>query len=82
MTAGPVVPGRTDARRRVRLIPYRLVAYAATIAALTFLYGLVAVLLTYHLAARIRANPKISTLLGKAAGMFLIGFGIKLAISK
>ena len=55
---------------------------AATIAALTFLYGLVAVLLTYHLAARIRANPKISTLLGKAAGVFLIGFGIKLAISK
>ncbi|HEY3046604.1 MAG TPA: LysE family transporter [Polaromonas sp.] len=55
---------------------------AATIALLTFLYGLVAVLLTYYLAARIRANPRISTLLGKAAGMFLIGFGIKLAISK
>ncbi len=55
---------------------------AATIAALTFLYGLVAVLLTYYLAERIRANPKISTLLGKAAGVFLIGFGIKLAISK
>ena len=55
---------------------------AATIAALTFLYGLVAVLLTYYLAARIRANPKISTLLGKAAGVFLVGFGIKLAISK
>src|SRR3954452_20258051 len=35
MTAGPVVPGRTDARRRVRRIPYRLVAYAATIAALS-----------------------------------------------
>jgi threonine/homoserine/homoserine lactone efflux protein len=55
---------------------------AATIALLTFLYGLVAVLLTYYLAARIRANPRISTLLGNAAGMFLIGFGIKLAISK
>jgi threonine/homoserine/homoserine lactone efflux protein len=55
---------------------------AATIAVLTFLYGLVAVLLTYYLAERIRANPKISTTLEKAAGVFLIGFGIKLAISR
>ena len=55
---------------------------AATIATLTFLYGLIAVLLTYYLAERIRANPKISTALEKAAGVFLIGFGIKLAISK
>ena len=55
---------------------------AATIATLTFLYGLIAVLLTYFLAERIRANPKLSTLLQKAAGVFLIGFGIKLAVSK
>ena len=55
---------------------------ALTIAGLTFLYGLCSVLLTYFLAARIRANPKISTVLNKAAGVFLIGFGIKLAISK
>ena len=55
---------------------------AATIAVLTFLYGLVAVLLTYFLAARIRASPNISGLLQKAAGLFLIGFGIKLALSK
>lgn len=55
---------------------------AATIASLTFLYGLVAVLLTYFLAARIRANPKISASLEKAAGVFLIGFGVKLALSK
>ena len=55
---------------------------AATIATLTFLYGLAAVLLTTFLAARIRANPKISVLLEKAAGVFLIGFGVKLALSK
>jgi leucine efflux protein len=55
---------------------------AATIAALTFLYGLIAVLLTYFLAERIRANPKISATLEKAAGVFLIGFGLKLALSK
>jgi threonine/homoserine/homoserine lactone efflux protein len=55
---------------------------AATIAALTFLYGLTAVLLTWKLAERIRANPKISMTLEKAAGMFLIAFGIKLALSR
>lgn len=55
---------------------------AATIAVLTFVYGLAAVLLTYFLAARIRANPKISGLLQKAAGLFLIGFGLKLALDK
>ena len=55
---------------------------AATIAALTFLYGLGAVLLTYFLAERLRANPRVSALLEKAAGVFLIGFGIKLALSR
>lgn len=55
---------------------------AATIAALTFLYGLGMTLLTHHLAARMRANPGIGRALEKLAGTFLIGFGIKLAISK
>ena len=55
---------------------------ALTIAVLTFLYGLAAVLLTYFLAERIRANPKITDILQKSAGVFLIGFGIKLAVSK
>ena len=55
---------------------------AATIALLTFLYGLTSVLLTFFLAERIRANPKVSVFLNKAAGLFLIGFGLKLAISK
>ena len=55
---------------------------AATIALLTFLYGLTSVLLTTFFAERIRANPKVSSFLSKAAGVFLIGFGLKLAISK
>ncbi len=55
---------------------------AATVAALTFLYGLIAVLLTHHLAERMRANPFVARVLEKVAGVFLIGFGIKLAISK
>jgi threonine/homoserine/homoserine lactone efflux protein len=55
---------------------------AATIAFLTFLYGLVAVLLTHFLAERMRANPRIGRVLEKVAGVFLIGFGVKLAVSK
>jgi threonine/homoserine/homoserine lactone efflux protein len=55
---------------------------AATIATLTFLYGLGATLLTHFLAERVRANPMLSRVLEKVAGLFLVGFGIKLALSK
>ena len=56
-------------------------AMAVTIAALTFLYGLTSTLLTHFLAERIRANPRISAVLEKLAGVFLIAFGVKLAAS-
>jgi len=55
---------------------------AATIAALTFAYGLVLVLLTHHLAERVRANPIIGVILNKIAGALLIGFGLKLVLFK
>ncbi len=55
---------------------------AATIAALTFGYGLVVVLLTHRLAERMRARPVISRTLNRVAGVFLIGFGVKLALSR
>jgi leucine efflux protein len=55
---------------------------AATIAVLTFAYGLIVVLLTHHLAERMRANPVVGRILEKVAGAFLLGFGIKLAVSK
>ena len=55
---------------------------ALTIAVLTFVYGLVATLLTHSLAERMRANPAVSRVLNKLAGIFLIGFGVKLALSK
>jgi leucine efflux protein len=55
---------------------------ALTIAVLTFAYGLVATLLTHFLAERMRANPAVSRVLNKLAGIFLIGFGVKLALSK
>lgn len=55
---------------------------ALTIAVLTFLYGLGATLLTHFFAERIRANPTASRVLEKLAGVFLVGFGIKLALTK
>jgi len=55
---------------------------AVTIATLTFAYGLTVVLLTHFLAERLRANPLISRTLEKLAGIFLIGFGAKLALSR
>jgi len=58
------------------------VAMAATIAVLTFLYGLIAVLLTHFLAARLRARPWITRALNQVAGVCLVGFGIRLALSK
>jgi leucine efflux protein len=55
---------------------------AVTIAALTFAYGLVVVLLTHYLAERLRANPMVTRALEKLAGLLLLGFGIKLAFSR
>lgn len=55
---------------------------ALTIASLTLLYALVVVLLTRYLAQRLRAHPLIGRTLEKTAGMLLLGFGLKLALSK
>lgn len=55
---------------------------ALSIAALTFIYGLVATLLTHFLAERLRANPRISGALQKAAGVCLVAFGVKLAVTR
>lgn len=55
---------------------------AVTIAALTFAYGLIVVLLVHYLAERLRAQPWIGRVLEKTAGVFLIGFGLKLAVGK
>ena len=57
-------------------------AMAATIAALTFAYGAIVTVLTHRLASRLRADPRIGRVFGRAAGVFMIGFGIKLALSR
>lgn len=69
-----------DPERHQGLLTFGVMAI--TVAFLTFLYGLGAVLLTYFLAQRMRANPLIGRILEKVAGLFLIGFGIKLAVTK
>jgi len=55
---------------------------AATIASITFTYSAIVIALTHHLAERLRASPRIGQTLEKIAGTFLIGFGLKLALSK
>jgi threonine/homoserine/homoserine lactone efflux protein len=69
-----------DPQTHLGLISFGVMA--ATIAGLTFLYGVGMTLLTYHLAERMRTHPAIGRVLEKLAGIFLVGFGIKLAISK
>jgi leucine efflux protein len=55
---------------------------AATIAVLGLIYCIAVVLITHFMAERIRSNPSITNVLQKLAGVFLIGFGVKLALSK
>ncbi len=55
---------------------------AATVATLTLLYCAVAVGLAYRLAARLRASPRAVRWLNRLAGTLLLGFGIKLALSR
>ena len=69
-----------DPMRQQGLVTYGFMA--ATIAALTFAYGLGATLLTHFFAERVRANPVIGRVLEKVAGVFLIGFGLKLVAAQ
>ena len=69
-----------DPQHHLGLVSFAVMA--ATIAALTFVYGLGMTLLTHYLAERMRSNPRLVRWLEKTAGIFLIGFGVKLATSK
>ena len=57
-------------------------AMAVTVAVLAFVYCFAVVLLTHFLAERLRASPLLSSALQKIAGFCLIGFGLKLAMSR
>jgi leucine efflux protein len=69
-----------DPARHQGLLTFAVMS--VTIAALTLLYGLAVVLLAHHLAERVRAHPYLGGWLSKLAGVFLLGFGLKLALSK
>lgn len=69
-----------DPARHQGLVTFAFMA--ATIAVLTFGYGFCAVMLTYYLAERVRANPVLSGAMEKLAGLFLIGFGLRLALNR
>ena len=69
-----------DPQTQQGLVTYAFMA--ATIALLTFLYGLAATLLTHFLAERVRAQPRVAQWLERVAGVFLLGFGVKLALSQ
>ena len=69
-----------DPVRHQGLITFAVMAL--TIALLTLLYCLIAVLLTRHFAERLRASPSVTRWLNRVAGTLLIGFGLKLALSR
>ena len=55
---------------------------ALTIAVLGFVYCFGVVLMTHHMAERIRSNPRFYGFLQKLAGLCLIGFGLKMVAAK
>ena len=55
---------------------------ALTIAGLTFLYCVIVILITQFAAERMRASPHVTSWLNKTAGIMLVGFGVKLALSR
>jgi len=69
-----------DPARHQGLVTFAVMA--ATIAVLTFLYGAIVVVLTRTLAKRLGASPRIAQTFNRLAGGLLIGFGLKLALSR
>jgi threonine/homoserine/homoserine lactone efflux protein len=57
-------------------------AMALTIAVITFAYCLLVTVLTLRLAERMRGSPRATQWLNRLAGTMLVGFGLKLALSK
>ena len=55
---------------------------ALTVAALTFLYGLIICVLAQRLSTRLQQRPWIGRVLQKIGGGLLVAFGLKLVLSK
>ena len=69
-----------DPARHLGLLTFGFMA--ATVAAITLLYCAVAVGLAYRFAQRLRTSPWAVRWLNRLAGTLLLGFGIKLALSR
>ncbi len=69
-----------DPSRHQGLVTFAFMA--ATIAALTFLYAMTVVLLTRRFAQALRGSPRVTRWLNRLAGSLLLGFGVKLALSR
>ncbi|MDQ6684394.1 MAG: LysE family translocator [Pseudomonadota bacterium] len=69
-----------DAKVHVGLPTFAVMA--ATVAVLTFLYGLGLSLLTRVLAERFRRRPALTQTLNRLAGVFMIAFGLRLVLSR
>lgn len=55
---------------------------ALTIALLTLAYALIVVLLTRRFAQALQGSPRVTAWLNRVAGTLLVGFGLKLALSR
>ena len=69
-----------DVQQQPGLLTFALMA--ATVVALTLLYGLGLTVLPFHLAGRMRRYPVLGQLLHKAAVVVLIGLGLRLVLQK
>lgn len=70
-------PMFVDPARHQGVLTFGVMAF--TVAVITLIYSAVVVMLTRLLADRLRASPVAVKWLEKTAGVFLIGFGLKLA---
>jgi threonine/homoserine/homoserine lactone efflux protein len=69
-----------DPARHQGLVTFAVMA--ATIASLTLAYCAVVMLLTLRFARVLQASPRATRWLNRAAGTLLVGFGLKLALSR
>ena len=69
-----------DPARHRGLITFAAMAF--TIACLTWLYCVIVILITHFAAERMRASPRVTGWLNKITGLFLVGFGVKLALGR
>lgn len=69
-----------DPARHQGLLTFAVMA--VTVALLTLCYGIVLVLLTRRMVDRLRARPRVGLALERLAGVCLLGFGLKLALSR